>query len=175
MRAPQLVVVEHDGWIARHLSDLATEDAWLVRGTRGAEAALALVRERGPCVLIVQVELAEDKLAPLRLIADARCTHPDVPVLAVSDVKLSDADRVAWTAALFDLGARYVLFPPLTKPVLEDVVSGLMAAAIGRVVGDAPVEAEQVAGASKPKAKSKPRRAKPADEVIDLADEELHE
>jgi hypothetical protein len=83
-------------------------------------------------------------------------------------VKLSDADRIAWTAALIDLGARYVLFPPLTKPVLEDVISGLMAAAIRRVVGAA---AGAPAGAAKPKRV----RPKPADEVIDLADEELHE
>ena len=34
--------------------------------------------------------------------------------------------------------APFVLFPPLTKPVLEDVASGLMAAAIRRVVGEAP-------------------------------------
>ena len=37
---------------------------------------------------------------------------------------------------LFDLGARYVLFPPLTKPVLEDLASGLMASAVRRVMGD---------------------------------------
>ncbi|QJW95933.1 response regulator transcription factor [Frigoriglobus tundricola] len=167
MRAPQLVVVEYDGWIARHLGDIAAEGAWLVRGTRSVEAGLALARERRPCVLVVQVELAEDNLAALRLIADARTACPDVPVVAVSDVKLSDADRVAWTAALIDLGARYVLFPPLTKPVLEDVMSGLMAAAIRRVVGAAPAPA--IAPAPKPK------RPQPADEVIDLADEELHE
>jgi DNA-binding response OmpR family regulator len=174
MRAPQVVVVEADGWIARHLSDLATEGEWLVRGTRGVDTALAFVRERRPCLLIVQVELAEDKPAALKLIADARRECSDVPVIAVSDVKLSDADRVAWTAALFDLGARYVLFPPLTKPVIEDVVSGLMTAAIRRAIGDSPPEAEAPASAPKPKAKPK-KRTKPADEVIDLADEELHE
>jgi DNA-binding response OmpR family regulator len=175
MRAPQIVVVEADGWIARHLGDLAAEDAWLVRGARTPDAALPLVRERGPCVLVVQVELAEDRPAPLRLVADLRRACPDVPVVAVSDVKLNDADRVAWTAALFDLGARYVLFPPLTKPVLEDVVSGLMAAAIRRAAGAAP---GSPAPAGAPKSKPKPRRAKPeaeGDEVIDLADEELHE
>jgi DNA-binding response OmpR family regulator len=171
MRAPQLVVVEYDGWIARHLSDLATEGAWLVRGTRGVDTGLSFVRERRPCVLVVQVELAEDNLAALRLIADARRACSDVPVVAVSDVKLSDADRVAWTAALFDLGARYVLFPPLTKPVLEDVISGLMAAAIRRVGREIPAAANPPAGAPKPKRV----RPKPADEVIDLADEELHE
>lgn len=169
MRAPQLVVLEADGWIARHLGDLAAESAWLVRGARTSDTALSLARERRPCVVLVQVELAEDKPAALALVATLRRECPDVPVVAVSDVKLSDADRVAWTAALFDLGARYVLFPPLTQPVLEDVASGLMAAAIKRTVGDAP--------APKPAAPPKPARKKPKakDEVIDLADEELHE
>ncbi len=172
MRAPQIVVVEYDGWIARHLADIAAEGAWLVRGTRSVEAGLSLARERRPCVLIVQVELAEDNLTALRLIADARRECPDVPVVAASDVKLSDADRIAWTAALFDLGARYVLFPPLTKPVLEDVISGLMEAAIHRVVGVVSAAATQPTGAPKPK---RVRAPKPADDVIDLADEELHE
>jgi hypothetical protein len=67
------------------------------------------------------------------------------------------------------------LFPPLTRPVLEDVVSGLMAAAIRRVVGDAPPEPAKAAGAPEPKARPKPRRRKPAEDVIDLADDELHE
>jgi DNA-binding response OmpR family regulator len=168
MRAPQVIVLEPDGWIARHLNDIATENAWLVRGTRGIDNALSLVRERGPCVLIVQVELAEDKPASLRFIADVRRTCSDVPVVAVSDTKMSDVDRIAWTAAIFDLGARYVLFPPLTQPILEDIVSGLMAATIHRVVGDS-------ATATAPKAvKPKPRRAK-EEELIDLADEGVHE
>ena len=72
----------------------------------------------------------------------------------MSDVKLPDAERTAWTAALLDLGARYVLFPPLTRPVLEDVVSGLMTATIGRIVGES--------------VPSKPART---ERVIDLADE----
>jgi hypothetical protein len=171
MRAPQVVVIEYDGWIARQLGDLTAEGAWLVRDTRTVDAARALVRERRPCVLIVQVELADDKPAPLQFIADVRRAHPDVAVVAVSDVKLSDADRIAWTAALFDLGARYVLFPPLTKPVLEDVVSGLMAAAVRRVIGAALPEPKPKSDAPKPR----PRRAKREDEVIDLADEDLHE
>ena len=171
MRAPQIVVVEYDGWIARHLSDLAAEGAWLVRDVRAVDNAMSLVRECGPCVLVVQVELADDKPAPLRLIADVRRSCSDVPVVAVSDVKLNDADRVAWTAALFDLGARYVLFPPLTKPVLEDVVSGLMACAVRRVLGAASETKPSAAPAPKPR----PRRPKREDEVIDLADEDLHE
>jgi hypothetical protein len=168
MRSPQVVVLEADGWIARHLKGIAAEGAWLVRGVRSPGAALELARERRPCVLIVQAELAEENTATLRLIADASRACPGVPAVAVSDVKLSEADRAAWTAALFDLGARYVLFPPLTQPILEDVVSGLMAATVRRVVGDS-------APAAGPKeGRPKPRRPK-GEDVLDLADEGLHE
>lgn len=165
MHAPQVVVLEADGWIARHLKDIAAEGAWLVRGSRNADDALQMASERRPCVLIVQAELGEDKPASLRLLAEARRACPDVPVVVASDVKLSEDDRAAWTAALFDLGARYALFPPLTQPVLEDVVSGLMAAAVRRVAG---------APTGPAAAKPRPRRTKKED-VIDLADEGLHE
>jgi hypothetical protein len=54
----------------------------------------------------------------------------------VSDVKMDGADQRAQLSALaFDLGARYVLFPPLQQPVIEDLVAGLMAATTRRVVG----------------------------------------
>jgi hypothetical protein len=81
-----------------------------------------------------------------------------VPLIAVSDAKLSDPDRAAWTALLFDLGARLVLFPPITGPVLEDAVSRLMGASIRRTVGGEP-----------------PPFPRPPADVIDLADEETHE
>lgn len=138
MRRAQLIILESDGWIARQLADLAAENRWLVRQPRSGDAALSLARDARPTVLVVQVEPGDDKPAPFALIADAHRLHPDVPAVAVSDVKLPDADRAAWAALLFDLGARYVLFPPLSKSVLEDVVSGLMASAARRAAGLAP-------------------------------------
>jgi hypothetical protein len=155
MRYPQVVIREADGWIAKQLRDLAAESRWLVREPRSVDTALSLALERRPTVLFVQVEPGEDKAEGFALVADAHRSCPDVPVVAVSDVKLPDADRVAWSAVLLDLGARYVLFPPLARPVLEDVLSGLMAAAVRRVVGgDAPAPPP------------------PADAPIDLADED---
>jgi hypothetical protein len=138
MRYPQVVIREADGWLAKQLRDLAAESRWLVKEPRSGDAALSLVKERRPAVLFVQVEPGDDKPDGFALVAAAHRVCPDVPVVAVSDMKLPDADRVAWTAVLFDLGARYVLFPPLSKPVLEDVLSGLMAAAVRRVVGGDP-------------------------------------
>jgi hypothetical protein len=156
MRHPRVIILEADGWMARQLRELAGENRWLVHEPRSCDTALSLAREPGPVVLFVQVEPAEEKIDHYAFIAELRRFAPDVPVVAVSDVKMPDADRAAWTALLFDLGARYVLFPPLSKPVLEDLASGLMTAAIRRTIGDsAPMH-------------------KPASDVIDLADEESH-
>jgi hypothetical protein len=35
-------------------------------------------------------------------------------------------------ALAYDIGARYVMFPPLTRTLVEDIVAGLMAATIKR-------------------------------------------
>ena len=157
MKHPQVIVLDADGWVARQLRELAEEGRWLVRTVRTVDAATALARERCASVLLVQFELSDEKHARLTMVADVHRVAPEVPVVAIADAKPPEVERAAWTAALFDLGARFVLFPPVTKPVLEDVVSGLMAATIRRVVGEDAVFAPL------------PRRA---EKVIDLADEE---
>jgi hypothetical protein len=138
MKLPQVIVLELDGWLAKQLRELAGENRWLIQQTRTIDTAMSLVRDRRPAVLIVQIEPGEDKPEPLEMIAKTHRLSPDVPIVAISDVKLPDAERAAWTAALLDLGAHYVLFPPLMKPVLEDIISGLMTSAIRTVVGDKP-------------------------------------
>jgi hypothetical protein len=159
MKHPQVIVLDSDGWLAKQLRELAAESRWLVRSARTPDTALALARGRSPAVLLVQFDLGDEKQAALALVADVHRLAPDVPTVAVADSKLPDAERAAWTAALLDLGARYVLFPPLTKPVLEDVVSGLMTATVRRVVGEDAVFAPLPGPAR-------------SEEVIDLADEE---
>ena len=158
MKHPQVIVLDADGWCAKQLRELAEEGRWLVRTVRTIESAMALVRARCPTLILVQFELAEEKASRLAMIAEVHRLSPDVPVVAIADAKLPDTERATWTAAVFDLGARYVLFPPITKPILEDVVSGLMNATIRRVVG------EDALFAPLPKSRT--------DEVIDLADEE---
>ncbi len=149
MRHPQLVILDSDGWLARQLADLAAESQWLVRDPKTPKAALALLRDPRPSVFLIRVEPNEGPADSFASIAEAGRLHPDVAIVAVSDLKLPDADRIAWTGLLFDLGAHFVLFPPLAKPVLEDVTSGLMASAVKRTAN--------------------PTRT---DGVIDLADEE---
>lgn len=138
MKLPQIIVLELDGWLAKQLRELVGESRWLIQQTRLVDTAMSLIGDRRPAVLIIQIEPGVEKPEPLKLISEVHRRFRDVPVVAISDVKLPDAERAAWTAALLDLGARYVLFPPLMKPVLEDIVSGLMTSAIRTVVGDVP-------------------------------------
>jgi hypothetical protein len=130
---PQLIIHDPDDWLARQLADLAAESRWVVRLPKTAKATLGFLNPRRPTLLFSRVDPHEESGDSCKLIADANLLAPDAAIVAVSDVKLPDADRIAWTAVLFDLGCRYVLFPPLTKPVLEDVASGLMASSVQRL------------------------------------------
>ncbi len=139
MRFPQIVVCAFDAWAANQFRELAAEHRWLLREVRQPAAALELTREPRPTVLVVQADPTADRPDALRLVVDAHRLAPDVAAVVLSDVKLADDDRAAWAAGALDLGARYVLFPPLQRSVLEDLVGGLMAATLRRVVGpDAP-------------------------------------
>lgn len=128
MKHPQVVVYETDGALAESLRRFAAEHGWLLRESRQADACVALVTDTRPSVLLLKLE--RELLDGLTLLdrVVAAC-----PVILISDVKMEGAEQRAQLSALaFDLGARYVLFPPLQQPILEDLVSGVMAATIER-------------------------------------------
>ncbi|HVK10428.1 MAG TPA: hypothetical protein VM597_16795 [Gemmataceae bacterium] len=134
MKLPQVVVYESDGWLANQVRRLTGEHRWLLRESRHADACLNLVDVSRPIVLLLKLE--RELLDGLSLLSRVTDVAPDCPVVLVSDVKMDGADQRAQLSALaFDLGARYVLFPPLQQPVIEDLVAGLMAATTRRVVG----------------------------------------
>lgn len=131
MDHPQLVVFERDGWLAEQVRGLAQENSWLLREPRQAEACLDLVVETRASLLLLKLQRA--LIDEFRLLALLRERAPDCPVVVCSDLKLdSVGQRAALAALAYDLGARYVMFPPLTQNLLEDVVSGLMTATIAR-------------------------------------------
>jgi hypothetical protein len=155
MRYPQIVIFGFDDWLGKQLVPFADEHRWLVKETRQTGATLTLLREPRPTVLFVQFDPHAANLADaLQFLIDVHTKHPAVATVVVSDVKLNEEDRANWTATALDLGARYVLFPPLTRPVLEDLAGGLMTAILERAGREAPAIA--------------PR---PAEPVIDLAEE----
>lgn len=137
MRCPQIIVFAFDDWLAKQLAEFAADHRWLLKEVRQAGACKALLRDPRPTVLLAQLDPhAADVAAPLTFLADVHRGHPHVATVVVSDVKLNEEERIGWTATAFDLGARFVLFPPLSRPVLEDLVGGLMGAQLDRTRAD---------------------------------------
>ena len=131
MKAPHLIVAAPDDWLAAQLREWAAERKWLLRVVRQWPAFAAAAGGRRPCVAVLQADLSSDGWAAA--LAEVRRTHPDAAAVVVSDTKLNDDGKATLTAAAVDLGARFVLFPPLTRQALEDVVSGLAEAVLLRV------------------------------------------
>ena len=131
MKAPLLLIRAPDDWLATQLRDWAADRKWVVRTANQWGAFAAAVAPRRPCVAFVQAELSADAWAVA--LADLHRRHPDAAAVVVSDTKLSDDARAVVTATAVDLGARYVLFPPLTRQGLEDVASGLAEVVLARV------------------------------------------
>lgn len=136
MRAPHIVILGFDDWIAKQLRPLAAEQRWRLHDLRQPGAVRELLRDHRPAVLLLQVDPHAETSPGLSLLAELHATRPDISIAVVSDGKLPEDDRARWTGAAFDLGATFVLFPPLTGPVLEDLVGGLMAALVPQVPSD---------------------------------------
>lgn len=131
MQHPQIVVYESDGWLAEQVRELARENSWLVRESRQPEACLNLLLESRPAVVLLKLERKlVDELSLLQTLHER---VPDRPIAVFSDVKLDNsAQRASLAGLAYDLGARYVMFPPLMKTSIEDLTAGLMEATIQR-------------------------------------------
>lgn len=136
MKFPQLLVLGLDDWIAGQLGDLARESRWLLRELRHPDAVLRAMVPGCPTVVLVQADPADPRGERWELLEALHRTAPDVACVVLSDAKLPDERRAAWAAFALDLGARWVLFPPYTRLVLEDLAGALMQATARRVVGE---------------------------------------
>ena len=138
MKHPRVVVCAFDGWLANQLREAVGERKWVLREVRTHAEWAAATAAGGPCVAVVQADPTADEPTQLGWVGELHRRNPDADVVVACDVKLNDDDRPGWTAAALDLGARLVLYPPLTRAVLEDAVIGLME----RRVGAAPPSSE---------------------------------
>ena len=135
MRHPQIVIYEPDGWLAAQVAELARSNAWLVRESRQPDACLQLLREVRLSILLLKWDLQMS--AEWALLAQVQQQVPLCPVVVVSDGKHESQEQKLTLAGLaYDLGATYVLFPPLTRTVIEDLASGLLEAALQRLRGE---------------------------------------
>jgi DNA-binding NarL/FixJ family response regulator len=121
MRYPQVLVYERDGQLASRLKDGLTERGrkWVLREPRDPAACLRLLERGGPAVMVVK--LSGDLERELTLLERTAALHPDAKTVLVGD-----AEHVGLAGAAWDLGASYVLLPPMSRESLADIVVGLM-------------------------------------------------
>lgn len=146
MKHPRVVVCAFDDWLANQLREAVGERKWVLTEVR-TPAGWVSAAGGGPCVAVIQVDPTADEPTQLEWVGELPRTRPDADVVVVCDVKLSDDDRPGWTAVALDLGARLVLYPPLTRAVLEDAVLGLMERRVAaEPPPDPPAEIDLAAG-----------------------------
>jgi hypothetical protein len=132
VKHPQVVLCAFDDWLATQLRELVAERRWVLREFRQTAAWVAAAAVRQPCVAVVQADFTAPEPVALAAVAELHGRNPDADVVVVSDTKMGDDDRPGWAAAVTDLGGRLVLFPPLTRAVVEDAVGGLLGARVRR-------------------------------------------
>lgn len=127
MRHPQIVLFEHDAKLARQLAELGESQRWRVSETRQGPACIALLRRHAPAVFVLKV--GRNLHRELALLREVHGAVPDVPVVVVGDT-----EDVLLEALVYNLGASFVLQPPLSRPQLAELVEHMMRRAVERIV-----------------------------------------
>ena len=126
MRYPQIIVYADHDRLEAEVRTLAAEHRWLLRPVRQARALASAVRDLRPTVVLLEADPADNSATGLELLCETHLARPDVPVVVVSPRKLPLPDRTYWSAAVMDIGAAFVVFPPLERSVLEDLTANMM-------------------------------------------------
>jgi hypothetical protein len=147
MRLPQVLVYETDGRLAALLRPLAEPRGWSLREPRRPESCLRLLGRGGPAVFVLKLGSVPRREATLlgqgqgeEAVVEGRALVNELSLLErvtrlcpeAATVVVADADHAELAALAWDLGAAYVLAPPLPRDGLPDIVSGLLGRAAGR-------------------------------------------
>jgi hypothetical protein len=119
MRYPQLVIFEGDGRLAALLRPAAEAGAWALREPRQAGACLRLLGRGDPAVLMLRI--GRDLERELTLLERATRLHPEAACVVVAEGDHARLAGLAW-----DLGAAFVVTPPVPRDVLPDLVGALL-------------------------------------------------
>ena len=143
---PRAVLCAYDDWLGQQLGESLAERKWVLREFRLPTAWVDAAAGVGPCTAVIQLDFSDEKLSGLEAVVELRLRNPDAEIVVVCDTKLPEDDRALWLSTALDLGARLVLFPPLTRPVLEDAVLGLLEFRIGEIAAPVPSEIDLAGG-----------------------------
>lgn len=117
MKQAALVTVGAEGRLAELLAEWAKERSLAHRAVRHMRAALNLVRKNVAAVVVLK--LGRDLERELTLLERVSALYPTTPCLIVGDADNPDLAALCW-----DLGARYVLFPPTPIEKLTSLLPG---------------------------------------------------
>lgn len=123
MRHPQVVVYETDGRLGQLLRERVRSLRWALREPRQRETCLAHLRDGHPTVFVLKVGSRLE--AELSLLERVLALLPDARSIVVGDLHNPTLADLAW-----DMGASFVLFPPMPHDWLPEIVVRLMEAVI---------------------------------------------
>jgi DNA-binding NtrC family response regulator len=126
MRYPRVLVCAPDDALEHDLRPVAEERRWVVTSFRRAESLFEAIDSGSPTVVLLQVEPLVDSPDSLSVIPQLVERWPDIAIIVVSDGKIPEDERPNWLAVVMSIGASYVLFPPITATVFEDLISGFI-------------------------------------------------
>jgi DNA-binding NtrC family response regulator len=125
VRHPQLLIFDGDQRLTSLLEPVAEAGRWRVRKPRDLAECVETLPAGGPSVLVLR--LGRDLETELAMLERVHYLFPDTATVVVGE-----ADQAALAGLAWDLGARFVLFPPLSRELLPDVVAGLMSDRAGQ-------------------------------------------
>jgi DNA-binding NarL/FixJ family response regulator len=131
MFRPQVLVFESETRLANLLRREPGRN-WLLREPRREESCFRLLRQAAPSVLVICI--GKNPGRDLALAHQVALLFPDTFIVVVSVTPNQALEDLAW-----DLGARYVLFPPQSPGLLPKIVGSL----IESFPGSTPMTVEQ--------------------------------
>lgn len=125
MRFPQVIVYEPDGRLKQLLTAMIVEHRWVLREFRQVEACMKALSAAHPSLLVFR--LSAEYTHGLEMLSRIARKGSKIRKVAVLDAAhTNELVGLAW-----DLGADFVLAPPLSLIMLPDIVAGLMLAVTG--------------------------------------------
>ncbi|OAI55202.1 hypothetical protein AYO44_00375 [Planctomycetaceae bacterium SCGC AG-212-F19] len=119
-----MVVYETDGRLAQLLREPVRACRWALREPRQRDVCLRLLRGSDPLVFVLKLGSKLDQ--ELLLLERAHTQAREARSVVVGDLQNEPLANLAW-----DLGASFVLFPPMPHDWLPEIVIQLMRSAIG--------------------------------------------
>ncbi len=115
MQQPQVLVYGIEGRLAEQLHELGEQRRLWIREVKHLKACRSLLRTARPAVLVIR--LGRDVEKELALLSHVHDLFPET-----ATVVLGDADNAALAGLAWDLGASYVLLPPMPAEALPGII-----------------------------------------------------